>query len=134
MKDVIKKILVIISLFILSACEEVIEVELDNADPQIVIEANISDDPTNNIVKITMSTDFYNPSEYENVSNAEIIVTAPNGDTFNFAEQTSGNYTNQDLSAEVGSEYHISVKVDETTYKANSTLSTPIIVDSLRNI
>lgn len=119
-------------ILLLGACEEVIEVELDNAEPQVVIEANISDNPENNLVKITMSADFYNPSEYENVSNAEIIVTAPNGDTFNFIEQTLGNYTNHELSAEVGSEYQISVKVDETTYFAKSTLSTPVIVDSLK--
>ena len=43
-------LLVLLSLF--TACEEVIEVELDDADPQIVIEGNVSDNVENNLVNL----------------------------------------------------------------------------------
>ena len=38
----------LVMLLSLVSCEEVIEVELDNAAPQLVIEANISDNNSNN--------------------------------------------------------------------------------------
>lgn len=129
-----KYILYLLVLFTFGACEEVIEVELDDADPQIVIEATVSDNPDNNYVKITKSTDFYNPSEYENISNASVFVTDPDGNTFNFSEETAGNYYNKQLTAIVGSEYNMSVIVDGKTYSATSILPKPIIVDSLRTI
>jgi len=135
MKKISKKIFVLIGLLVfLSSCEEIIDVELDNADPQIVIEATVSDNPANNLVKITKSTDFYTPSEYQTVSNAEVIVTDPDGNNYNFIEETLGNYTNQQLEARVGFEYTISVKSGGEIYSAKSTLPTPIIVDSLRTI
>jgi len=134
MKEWIKIIFIIASIFILSSCEEVIEVELDNAEPQIVIEANVSDNPSNNLVKITKSTDFYNPSKYKSVSSAEITVTIPNGTIFTFEEKSPGIYTNTVLAAEVGLSYKMSVSVEGETYTAISILPTPIIVDSLRTI
>ena len=59
-----KKIILImfLSLFFLG-CEEIIEVELENSEPQIVIEAVVSDNPQNNRVIITKSTDFYSPGQ-----------------------------------------------------------------------
>ena len=94
-----KKLFLVLVLISSFGCEEVIKVELDDADPQIVIEANISDNPENNIVIITRSTDFYTPSEYESVSNADVFVTDAEGNVFDFTEQNSGTYTNQQLSA-----------------------------------
>ncbi len=127
-----KKIIVILVLFIFFiGCEEVIEVELDNSEPQIVIEAVVSDNPQNNRVVITKTTDFYSPGQYENISGAEIIVTENNGTSFNFEETFPGNYTNEILSAKIGSQYQISVNINGKTYTATSSLPQLLVLDSI---
>ena len=127
-----KKILLILFLLTLFiACEEVIDVELDNAEQQIVIEAVVSPDPLNNKVIITKSTDFYNPGEYQRISNAEVTVIENNGESFVFTESSPGSYTNDTLIAKVGSQYSITVNVEGKTYSAISSLPSPLILDSI---
>ena len=126
-----KKILLVLLLLSITSCEEVIKVELDNADPQLVIEANVSDNPNNNFVKITRSTNFYNPSEYEDISGAEITVSEINGDSFTFSETSPGKYINTNLNSKLGYEYKITVNYEDETYSAISELHKKIMIDSL---
>lgn len=125
-------IVLLVILSFLTSCEEVIKVELDDADPQIVIEAKVSDNSENNIVLITLSTDFYEPSEYQNISDAEVIVSEVGGESLVFTEISSGKYTNENLTASVGSMYSIKVNYNDFTYSAQSTLKQKIIIDSLQ--
>ena len=126
-----KVIFIFVALLFFIGCEEVIEVELDNAEPQIVIEANISNIPSNNFVVITKSTDFYNPSEFTNVTDAEVIVTDQDGNTFSFIELTPGRYINQNLSAKIGTEYLMTITTEGVTYSAKSHLPRQIFIDSI---
>ena len=127
----LKIITVTMFLLLLTNCEEVIQVDLENTEPKIVIEANISNDPENNIVRITKSTDFYTPSEYETVSDAEIFVTDENGGSFPFAETEPGTYKNNNLITREGIKYSISVRVGDQTYIASSSMQKPLILDSI---
>jgi len=128
----VKKVIFVITVFLLFfGCEEVIKVELDDAEPQIVIEANISNIPSNNSVIITKSTDFYNPSEFTDVTGAQVTVTDQEGNTFSFIELSPGRYINRDLSAKVGSEYSISVTTEEITYSAKSYQPQQMFMDSI---
>lgn len=117
--------------FFIIGCEEVIEVELENSEPQIVIDAVIRENSTENKVTITKTTDFYNPSQFEKISGAEIWVTELNGESFMFNETFPGDYTNQELSAKVGGKYEITVNVEGKTYTASSWLPQPLILDSV---
>lgn len=123
-------LLVLLSLF--TACEEVIEVELDDADPQIVIEGNVSDNVENNLVSITLSSDFYEPSEYEKISGADIIVTEVGAESFVFSEISPGEYSNENLIATEGSEYSIEVNYNDIAYSAKSSLRKQLLIDSLK--
>jgi hypothetical protein len=120
-----------IFLFLINSCEEVIQVELEDAGSQIVIEANVSNDPEDNLVTITKSTDFYNPSEYETVSGAEITVTSETGETFIFTETENGRYVNTSLIPQVGRTYTMTVNTEGEVYTASSTMQDPLIMDSI---
>ncbi|MCB0745810.1 MAG: DUF4249 family protein, partial [Ignavibacteriae bacterium] len=68
-------ILFVVSFFL--GCEEIIEVDLNSADPQIVIEAKVS--PRHPITaKISTSTDFYNPGSNNPISGAKVNLFANN--------------------------------------------------------
>jgi hypothetical protein len=76
--------LFITSLILLSySCEEVINVDLNSADPKIVIEGTITDQPGPYTVSITKTTDYYNPSSYPAVSGAQVRLV----DDLGFSEQ-----------------------------------------------
>jgi hypothetical protein len=127
----IKLLTVMIFLLLLNSCEEVIQVDLDDSEAQIVIEANISNNPEDNLVTITKSTDFYTPSEYETVNGAEITVTSETGETFIFTEVENGRYVNTALNPQVGRTYTMSVNTGNEIYTASSTMQDPLIMDSI---
>ena len=131
MKVYISKIITLVALVFFIGCEEVIQVELENSEPQIVIEATISNNPEDNLVIITKSTDFYNPSEYESVSGAEVIVNSENGESYIFNEIESGRFVNLDLIPEIGVNYTISVNTGDEIYTASSRMQEPLIMDSI---
>jgi hypothetical protein len=83
------------------------------------------------MVIITKSTDFYNPSEYENVSGAQVVVSDENGESFIFEETEPGIFTNRNLIPRVGMEYSILVDVGGKTYTASSVMQQPLVLDSI---
>lgn len=112
-------------------CEEVIQVDINSTDPQLVLEAQLSNQIGKNGVLITESTDFYNPNEYTKISNAEIIVTDNNGSQFLFEEIEPGFYKHRSLIAKVDENYTIDVKLGNNVYRAES-YSPPLLkIDSL---
>ncbi|HEX3934908.1 MAG TPA: DUF4249 family protein, partial [Puia sp.] len=58
-----------------SACKKVIDVDLKNAAPQIVIEGNITDAGGAYEVKITRTVDFSADNVYPPVTNAVVTIT-----------------------------------------------------------
>ncbi len=112
-------------------CEDVIEVDLNSADPTIVIEGSIADDNSKSGVKITKSTDFYNPGVYEKVSGADVIITDSEGNNYEFNEVSEGVYESLDIIGKSNVEYSIQVIAEDDTYDAASTMPNKIELDSL---
>lgn len=123
-----KNILLIFSLA-LFGCEEVIEVDINSTDPQIIIEATLSN--SNNEVRITQSTDFYDPNEYLKISNANVEITDQNGTSYVFYELNPGIYIHNNLSAMQKSNYTITVEADGEVYNAESYSPQLVQIDSL---
>ncbi|MBK8944651.1 MAG: DUF4249 domain-containing protein [Ignavibacteriae bacterium] len=125
------KFLLIFFALIFHSCEEVIELDLNSADPAIVIEANLTNSLEKNFVQIIKSTDFYNPGNYENISNAEVKISVNNTEEFLLSEISPGKYFHQNLIAIPENEYLISVNYIDKNYSAVSSVPKTIIIDSL---
>ena len=126
-----KKYISILMAALLISCEEVIELDLNSSDPQVVIEANLTNDISKNFVKITESTDFYNPGNYINISNAEVKIVVNNTEEYILNEISPGNYFNENLLAVPENEYRIVVDYSGKNYEAVSQVPKPILIDSL---
>ena len=127
-----KKILqIVILLFTILGCEEVIEVDINSTDPQIIIEAQITDSIEKNGVLITKSTDFYEPNEYDKISDAEIVIEDEMGNSYLLSETEPGYYQHSSLLAQPLTEYSISVKVGGELYTAESFAPPVLNIDSL---
>ena len=129
-----KKIfLIFIQLFLLFVvgCEDVIQVDVGSTEPQIVIEARITNSLNNNFVKITKSTDFYNPNKYETISGAKIIVNENGENEYLFEEIEPGRYEHNQLIAVPNNKYSISVQYEGKSYMAESYVPQELKIDSL---
>jgi len=112
-------------------CEDVIEVDLNSTDPKIVIEGVVSNDNSPTRVRITKSTDFYEPGIYDKVTGAEIELTDSEGNNSTLSEVEDGVYQTESVLGEIGRSYYISVKAEGKTYNAESTIPQQLNLDSL---
>ncbi len=127
-----KKIFAILFFTLLfTSCEEVIYVPLNSADPAIVIEGQVTNYPGPYQVRITTTTDFYDPSTVPPVNNATVYVEDDLGHSWYFTEQRPGYYNNDQFTGEPGRTYSLNVKVKDRFYHATSYMPPPVSIDSL---
>lgn len=115
----------------LSGCEKVIEVELDNVAPVIVIDGGISDQNESQVVKISRTYNFTEPNKYNAVTGAKLVLTRPNGSLMDYTEVSPGVYQTTRMRGMPGATYKLDVTVDGKTYSANSTMPGRVMLDSL---
>ncbi len=125
------KIIPTLLVLLLTSCEEVIDLDLNEAEPKLVIEASINtfpDDPglSQAFVKLTTTAPFFD-TEIPVVTDAVITVTHEDGTVFSFAHSENGYYF-ADLNPEPNILYTLEVIYQNEIYKASNTLfsSSPI--------
>jgi hypothetical protein len=131
LKRIIYTALLFSGVLLISSCEDVIDVDLKTPPNQIVIEGNITDQNTTQVVKISQSVPYTNTNTYPPVIGATVTVTDDTGHTFVFSETTPGTYTGGPLRGQYGHTYNLNVNANSNTYTASSTMPQPIKIDSL---
>lgn len=124
-----KKIFFLLLIISFLSCEEVVQVDLNEAPPRLVIDAAIDWEKgtlgNRQVIKLSTSTGYYN-SVIPTVSNAIITVTnLSTNQTFTFIEDTPGSYICNDFIPLLNNEYKLSVLVNNQTYEAIEKL-TPV--------
>ena len=71
--------LILLTLVITSSCEDVIDVELDPAESQLVVDAWLTDQPTNQVIHLTQSQAYFDNSQVAGVIGAAVQVTRDDG-------------------------------------------------------
>ena len=59
-----KLFLVIVTAVFLTGCQKVVSIDLNNANPRLVVEGIVTDQPGPYSVKLSMSGDYFAPSLY----------------------------------------------------------------------
>ncbi len=108
------------------SCQKVIDVDLNDADPKIVIEANFRATDSTVIVKVSYTSSFFDAYSQNTVNDAVVIITDGNGVNTVIPTIGSGNYSIAGYIPTEGMTYSISVTHDGTTYSATSKLSSPL--------
>ena len=117
--------------FALSSCEKVINVDLKNAEPKIVIEGIVDNSGNPARVKITKSVSFSNRVAAPTVSGATVKITDNLGNNFILTETAAGVYTNAALIGQIGKTYTISVQNAGLTYVGKSTIPRDAPIDTI---
>ncbi len=119
---------------ILTSCEDVIEVKLKNAEPQLVIEGKLYNTqflPA--MVNITESTEYFGSFEYKTISGAKVFIKNDAGDILSELtefEESKGTYFANFFGTE-GNTYTLEVTHNGKTYTAKSEMRPTLKIDSL---
>ncbi|NND88462.1 MAG: DUF4249 domain-containing protein [Flavobacteriaceae bacterium] len=114
-----------ISIIVFISCEEAIDVDLQESEPRLVIEATINvleDGSSNAFVKLTTTAPFFE-SEIPVVSDAIVRMIDDSGMQFPFTYTEDGFYTS-DLIPEEGVEYTLEVTYEDELYTGTASLMT----------
>jgi len=104
---------------------------LNESDPQIVIEAILTDSLGYNFIKISKTKSLYQGSDFEKINNADVTVTDNNGNLFTFSNVSEGLYSNPAFKGTINSTYNLSVKVDDLDYTSSSKIHENVKIDSV---
>jgi hypothetical protein len=121
-------------LILFSSCEKVINVDLKNTAPTVIIEGIITDESglLSHKVLVSKSTNFSSTGKNNPVVGAVVIVEdATDKITDTLLELKPGEYTTQSILGIVGHTYTLKVIVDGVNYTATSTMPKEVSLDSL---
>jgi hypothetical protein len=119
-------------ILLLSGCEKVIEIDLNDASPNIVIEGLVTDKRGPYTVSISKTGSYFNQPSLETVSGATVVITDDfsNIDTLN--ESTPGLYITSRIRGIYERTYTLKVIAEGKEYSGSTRLADRVPIDSLR--
>ena len=135
MKNILKY-LVISSCFYLLSCTKVVDVDLETAEPKLVIDASIDwikgTTGKEQKIKLSTTTGYYSKS-FPTVSVADIVITNSENTVFSFTENVgTGEYICSNFLPVIGETYALKVVLNGETYTATETcIGVPDIEDNI---
>lgn len=124
MKNILE-CLIISSCFFLPSCTKVVEVDVETAEPELVIDASIDwiKGTTGHEQKIKLSTTTgYYSAIFPTVSGADIVITNSANTVFSFIENPgTGEYICSNFQPVIGETYTLKVVLNEEIYTATET-------------
>lgn len=123
MKKIFKLILIS---FLFISCEDVIDVDLNTADPRLVIDASIhwnkGTTGNNQFIKLTLTAPYFDDN-VPPATGATVTVTNSKNFIFNFLEEdNTGIYKNKNFVPEIGEIYYLNILYNNETYVATETM------------
>ncbi|MDH3732037.1 MAG: DUF4249 domain-containing protein [Gemmatimonadota bacterium] len=118
-----------------TACERIIDVELDEGPTRLVVEGRIElvkENPTGDqAIRLTTTDEFFSNAPTPPATGAAVVVTDDQGGVFPLAETSPGTYTTASLPAAIGRTYSISIDWEGDTYTASATAGAVPPIDRL---
>lgn len=120
------KLIMLAVLLLLSSCIDVIDLDIDEAAPRIVIDGKINDKSFAE-VKITTSIRIKDRNEFPGITDAKVILTdVTSGVSQELSQTFPGVYSSTELAGIPGHTYHLKVTRAMDEYSATSTMPFPV--------
>jgi len=131
-----KYLALILGILTIASCQKAIDVDLNDADPVVVIEANYSAEDSTVRVRVTETSNFFSGEEEPTIDNALVTITNQTGVSTQVPFIANGNYVLENYIPEFGTTYTMTVLANGTTYTASCEMlqvinQQPIIYDSI---
>ncbi len=130
----LNNLLLIISaviLLLLTRCEKIIDVDLNDAGPTLVIEGNLSLNDSTVKVKLSETGSYFGNGQLQKISGAIVSLEDSEGNVFSIEEKEKGLYIYDMISAVPGNSYKLSVRYNDMLYSAVSFLNPKVRIDSV---
>jgi Domain of unknown function (DUF4249) len=116
-----------------ASCEKVIEVDLNSASPQIIVEATMSDSLSETAeVRLTRSVNFSETNVFPAITKADVtILDLKDNKVDTLKETTAGVYKSAKLVGKVGHSYQLTVKTEGKTLTAKTTVQRKVNLDNI---
>jgi hypothetical protein len=124
-------VLFFFSLLILNSCTDVIDIDLNELNPAIVIEGEVTNIRGSYQVKISRSINFSDPNNYPTVSGADVTISDNAGISEKLKEITPGIYKTSTIRGIPGRRYTLNVVIEGKTYTAVSTMPTVVLFENI---
>ena len=115
----------------LTSCEKVVDLQLNDSTPRVVIQGNIYDQTGPYYVKISKSVTFDESNTYPPVSGATVQITDNVNQTEVLTESTAGTYKTSKLRGIAGRTYSLNVKIGSDTFVSTAYMPFAVYIDSL---
>jgi Domain of unknown function (DUF4249) len=122
----------LLPMLLVTACKKVINVDLRNATPQIVIEGNVTDEPGIYTVYVSKTVGFSADNIFPPVTDAVVTIS---DSVAHFTEQLreadSGVYITDQIIGLPNHTYYLNVYEGNKVYSATSTMPVRVFLDSI---
>jgi len=123
--------LFLLTMLIWAGCQNVISIDLNKADPHLVVEGNITDQPGPYIVTLSKTGNYFETAlVFPPVSHASITITDDLGQRDTLTEVTPGTYQSSRLAGTIGRTYTLNVISEGNEFKAISSMPPKVFIDS----
>jgi hypothetical protein len=117
-----------------ASCEKVINIDLKNGAPKLVVEGNITDNPglLSHHVRLSQTTGFNSDGNSVPVSGAMVIIKDSTGNiTDTLRETFPGDYVTEAIEGITGHVYHLSIYNNNQWYHSATRMPEVVSFDSL---
>ncbi|RTL47565.1 MAG: DUF4249 family protein [Sphingobacteriales bacterium] len=121
---------ILFSLMLFFSCKKMINVDLKNAAPVLVIEGMVTNTSPAQVL-ISKSVSFSADNVFPPVTDAVVSITDMRGNVYQLVQTSPGTYVNNQLLGSPGATYRLQVVENGNTYTASSTMPLQVNLDSL---
>lgn len=116
-----------------ASCTKIIELDLNTSDPQIVVDARLSDDPTDKAtVQLSKTVNFSATNTFPPLSSAVVFIkNRTTGEVDTLKETGAGLYKGSKVVGKVGNTYDLTILTGGKTITASSTIPRKVSLDSI---
>lgn len=113
------------------SCEKVIDIDLNDANPQLVVEAELFSGTKDFTVKLSKTSSFFKVEEQEFVADAIVQLIKEGSEPVTLDYLNKGIYIIKDYVAEEDKMYTLSIDLNGVNYTSTTKMPAKVIVDSL---
>ncbi|HRO41347.1 MAG TPA: DUF4249 domain-containing protein [Flavipsychrobacter sp.] len=118
-------------LMLLASCEKVVNIDLNNAAAQYVIEGAVYEGIDTVEVQIAKTTDYYGRAPQEQINNAIVTLSDDAGNLTNIPFAGEGKYLLPNFQAFAGRRYDLKVVINGNEFNASSVMPQAVNIDSV---
>lgn len=119
----------------LASCEELIEIDLNEANPKLVVDGFIYDTQGPQKIRLSLSTSYFDTAKAPSIENALVTITENDSLIDTLLLKRPGLFETQKINkGKIGATYKLKIIYEGKTYEAASTLLPVANIDSLKSV